>query len=248
MGALIYLGAFSATATVGLADATPSPGVPSPVQICTAQIVSATNTEIAQDLAPGDPSMQEVIREPYSQFDIAKCLFRLKQYIEARTLMLKIAHNMPTGQVESDLLEPPELFHQLALVEERLGLHADAVRHIREAYSLDDRTYDAQRPRVLNDDLDRDYARINFQQIRAAALERSRWNSDSWNILSGDERSVVTRNGGTPTNGLGYPCDTETYDSAGYHEEVWWYGDCDSGAYSSAYTFVNHHLSSTFTP
>lgn len=213
-----------------------------PIPRCTAEVVRSTYESLGSE---SDGSIEASVAQPMYQIGIGQCLMKHQYWVEARQVFLRMLH---TNNTDDSLAPKSDVLHFLALSEERLGLHKQAVTHIQEAYDAAMRIYDPSQPAALRDSLDVDYSRINATAIHAQAQADTKGSESSWDALSADERKVVAEHGGTRDNGQGYPCHIETYAASGYYEEVWWYGDCDSGDWSTAYRFLNHTLDSTYSP
>jgi TonB family protein len=206
-------------------------------------------------VANGDGSIERTVDDGDAGYrvEIANCLVRLNRLADARKLLTLTYHDFHGSKENNGVVSTSklEVARQLALVEQRLGLHAAALAHISIACPNCEDDADGihlSSDPWLSDSISADFKRIAAQKIRTAANARILQSKGFWSALSADQRDVVKGHGGSQLDVMkGYPCHVETYDAGGYHQETWWYG-CDADGYYEGDTFLNGKLTSTYSP
>jgi len=207
---------------------------------------NATPANVSNCAPVGEPSTPGSAGKP--QFSVGECYFTAHDWNDAIKVWAPLGHGLMMTDGNDDIYVT-ELWH-LALAYAAVGKMHDARAALIDAHATIDA--DAAIGEPVNPEIARgataDYARLGAKKSEQDTFA-ARWKADQASelrrrrayakTLSPDERGIVMAGG--------IPCHVETYSSSDYENVTFWYCNAD-GSYSSAYTFTNGKLTSTYEP
>jgi hypothetical protein len=224
-------------------------------------VVSATNQTITEResierrfLADGDYFI--LVR-------VARCLAANKHFDEAIAIMKPIVgyygedgQGFANPNAKAVNFYPYQAWHDYALILDAKGDRKGAGHAMTIAYTLSKEVYadkemlpDYKRLAAANIATAQTQQRKTEAVDQAARIARSR---KFWDACSADQRRILVMKGGTHTNrdhNVGEhwgPDRIQSYDTANYHQETWWYYGLQGPHSAEAFTFHNGRLVSHY--